>query len=185
MATASTPNGTRSVPRDWHAYSVQGHAEARFDDDRRPISRSHARQAVIAGDVEDNPKAPDANEWRFRHRVDGCDVVVVCGGEQPAQGRYGYRIVTAFVDVVDAREAWVSGIWSEDELQVAVMLQCLNAGFAKAVDGWHGKRVDVYDPIEYHGHLLVWNSGHDDPFCLRCRHESVDGDDWDRRRCLQ
>lgn len=173
-----------SPPREYHRYDKTPHVRHRLACDRRPITNDRARSAVACGQVEENPVAPDANEWRFRHRVEGCEVVVVCGGEQPEEGRHGHRIVTAFVDVVNATEAFVGTEWKTEEVHIAAFLQCLNAGFNDAVDGFHGRRVDVYDPIEYGGHLLVWNEGHTEPFCLKCRHTTVDGDEWKGRPCL-
>lgn len=185
MATSNRHDPSHGPrPRMWHEYDVVDHAADRFECDRRPITRSRAKRAIAEGSIEDNPAAPDANEWRFRHRIDGLDVVVVCGGAQPTENRYGNRIVTAFVDVVEASQAWVGTEWSKGDVHVAAMLQFLNAGYHDAdVGGFNPYRIDVYEPVEYGGHILSWNEGHSEPFCHACRHETIDGDEWKRRTC--
>lgn len=185
MATSNISPAGNPVPRRFRDYDVVRHAEARFECDRRPITKARAKVAVAEGRLEDNP-IPDADgdEWRFRYPIDGLEVVVVCGGPMPHKNRYGNRIVTAFVDVVDATKAWVGTEWSKTDVHVAAALQYLNAGYHDAdVGGIHPKQIDVYEPFEYGGHLLSWNTGHDDPFCHACRHESIDGDEWKRRPC--
>lgn len=181
MATVQKADRTR--PRDFHRYDRGPHFRERVACDRRPITKARAREAVECGRVEENPVDRPFDEWRFRHDVDGLEVVVVAG-ESEVPG-VDLRIITAFVDVEDPSTAWVSSSWSNDEINVAAMLQCLNAGFRDAVDGMNPYRIDVDDPVPYHGHVLVWNDGHSDPFCLACHHTAVDGDVFERRPCYE
>lgn len=180
MATTET---TPSIPNahDFFAYDRGRHYRSRVECPRRPITEVLARDAVHCGSIEPNPVKRAYQEWRYRHRVDGCDVVVAAG-ESKDPG-VDYRIFTAFVDVVDPVEAWVSETWSHDNVEVALTLQTLNAGHRGVVDGFDLRSTDISNSIPYHGHVVVCQSGFQTPYCPRCDFESIDGGDFDNRPC--
>lgn len=182
MATAQDTTGSLpSAPtREFGEYDPSGHFRDRMSCDRRPINTSLARVAVGQGTVEENPVDRDTPKWRFRHRIDGCDVVV---GAAECREEAGKNILlTAYVDVADARVAQMSSTWSKADVHTAAMLQYL--GGDKHVGHLPPVDVDVTDPVHYHGHLLIWKDGYDEPFCLSCKDTSDDGGLWDRRYCV-
>lgn len=183
MATAN--DGTSPppvVPRRLSACHEPDHVRSRFADDRRPIDRDRAEEAVAEGTVEANHIARDGRTWRYRHRVAGCDVVVaVADATEPYRD---FVVLTAYVDVADAGRAWASGTWSNDDLHTAALLQYLkDAG--KTVDdaGIHPKQIHVTDPVDYVGHRVINKQGYSLAVCIECGHESNDGDDYKRRGC--
>lgn len=155
------------------------HFADRVGCDRRPITEALAETAIALGDVEENPVDRPFDEWRHRRRLDGIDVVV-CAGES-SDGSGDLVIFTAYLDVADARIACQSDTWSKKDLHTAAMLQYI--GGDQRVRHLRPRNVDVYDPVEYHGHALVWNEGHTDAYCLRCERHSIDGDYWKAKSC--
>lgn len=181
MATAYDPDHARNPPRDFAAYDPTEHFDSRVACDRRPVNRSLAVAAVEYGAVEGNPVDRDVDEWRFRRRLDGIDVVVPAGiskhdGVTP-------RVFTAYADVADARIAIQSGTWSRRDVHTAALLQYLQDE-RPVVDGHlHPRRIHVTDPIRYRGHLIVNKEGYERAFCLRCKLKSDDADRFDDCRC--
>lgn len=183
MATASNGgNGVPPVvPRTIDAYHEPPHVRERFGCPDRPISRGLAADAIEHGSVEANPIARDGRAWRYRLHIDGCDVVVGC-----ADAREPYRdfvVLTAYVDVVDARAAWSSAAWSPEDVNVAALLQYLKGDVPVAESGLYPKRIHVDTPVDYHGHRLINKNGYNLAVCVDCGHESNDGDDYNRRSC--
>lgn len=179
MSTTHTSDDSipTSPPRSPRSYQDTPHYLGRIRCDRRPIDRHLVRNAIRYGDVDENPE-PRPNSWRFVYDVDGMRIAVVVGEDK-------YRPVlskiTAYVDVADAVEAYTSDRWSEDELYVAAMLETLVGGSIERLDKI---RIDVTDPVSYHGHKLVFQEGYTEPFCLRCHMSSCDKSDFVDRRCL-
>jgi hypothetical protein len=183
MATAN--DGTSPppvVPRTLSACHEPDHVRSRFEDDRRPITRDRAEDAVAEGAVEKNAIDRDGRTWRYRHRVAGCDVVVaVADAIEPYRD---FVVLTAYVDVADADTAWASGTWSDDDLHTAGLLQYLkNTGKTVGDAGLHPKRIHVTDPVVIGGHRVINKEGYSLAVCVECGHESNDGDDYKRRGC--
>lgn len=169
------------VPRTFDAYHEPNHVADRFECDRRPIERAYAGAAIATGDVEGNPIERDGRSWRFRLRMDGCDVVVGC-----ADAREYFRdfvVLTAYVDVVDARAAWSSSAWSTEDVNTAALLQYLKGDVPVADSGLHPKRIHVTDPVDYGGHRVINKNGYSVPVCVDCGLETTDGDRYKRRSC--
>lgn len=178
MKTGNTPD---VVPRTFDAYFEPEHVGKRFECDRRPIERAYAGAAIKAGDVEGNPIDRDGRAWRFRLRLAGCDVVVGCAD---AQEYYrDFVVLTAYVDVVDAREAWSSGPWSNEDVYVAGMLQYLKSDVHVTESGLRPEVIDVTEPVEYDGHRLIFKNGYSTPVCVDCGRKSTAGDDYKRSSC--
>lgn len=181
MATASDGSTPPVVPRQIDAYHEPGHVHERFECPRRPIDRDRAVEAVAEGTVEANPIARDGRAWRFRHRVDGCDVVV--GAADAREYFRDFVVLTAYVDVVDARAAWRSDTWSTDDVSTAALLQYLGGDRSVRESGYHPKSIHVTNPVDYHGHRLIHKKGYSVPVCVECGVESTDGNEYDRRTC--
>jgi hypothetical protein len=181
MATASNGSAPPVVPRTIDAFHEPRHVDERFGCPRRPIDRGLAADAVEHGAVEANPIARDGRSWRYRYRVDGCDVVV--GAADAREHFRDFVVLTAYVDVVDARAAYASRTWSNFDVNVAALLQYLKGDVPVAESGLYPKRIHVTDPVEYHGHRLINKNGYNVPVCVDCGFESTDGDAYKRRSC--
>lgn len=181
MATANRPPTSGPKPRSLHGYVRPDHVRERFADPRRPITRGLAEDAVREGVVEGNPIDRSTDAWRFRLRVEGCDVVVGCA--EAREPHRDYVALTAYVDVADARAAWSSNAWSKKELNTAALLQYLKGDKRVADAGLHPKRIHVTDPVGYHGHRLINKNGYSMAVCVDCKHESEHGDHYKRRPC--
>lgn len=179
MATANDANDVpKSPPRYPGDYDDTPHYRDRVTCDRRPITKGLAREAVQRGDVDSNPE-PRPNSWRFVNEVGGMRVAVVVGEDKY---RPTLSKITAYVDVVDAAEAWSSERWSNDDVYVAALLQRL---VGEHVPGLRPVRIDVTDPVPYHGHRLIWKDGHTDPYCIACRRRGRTKDEWEDRSCRE
>ena len=181
MATASNGSAPPVVPRTIDAYHEPNHVRERFECPRRPIDRGLAARAVEEGDVEGNPIAREGRAWRFRNRVDGCDVVV--GAADAREFYRDFVVLTAYVDVVDARKAYASTAWSNDDVNVAALLQYLKGDVPIAESGFHPKRIHVDDPVDYGGHRIINKNGYNLAVCVDCGRESDDGGEYKRRGC--
>lgn len=181
MATASDGSAPPVVPRSLDAYHEVEHVADRFACDRRPIDRDRAVDAVEHGDVEANPIARDGRAWRFRHRVDGCDVVVGCA--DATEYFRDFVVLTAYVDVVDATAAWRSDTWSNDDVSTAALLQYLGGDRDVEASGYHPKSIHVTDPVDYHGHRVINKTGYSLAVCVDCGFEAADQDRFERRTC--
>ena len=182
MATASNGAAPPVVPRTIDAYHEPNHVRERFECGRRPIDRGLAPRAIEVGDVEGNAIDRDGRTWRYRHRVDGCDVVVAAAdANEPFRD---FVVLTAYVDVVEAGTAWASDTWSKVDLHTAALLQYLkDAG--KTIDeaGLRPKQIHVTDPVDYDGHRVINKQGYSLAVCVDCGRESSNGDDFKRRSC--
>lgn len=182
MATASTGSPPPVVPRTIDAYHEPRHVRGRFECPRRPIDRDGAEAAIEHGTVEPNSIDRDGRTWRYRHRVDGCDVVVAAADAQ--EPYRDFVLLTAYIDVVDAGRAWALGTWSNEDIQTIALLQYLkDAGKSVEDAGMNPKNIHVTDPIEYHGHRVINKSGYSLAVCIDCGHESKHGDDYRNTRC--
>lgn len=176
---ATTQDAARvptSPARDPDHYDDTGHYRERVTCDRRPITREAAHEAIRSGDVVENP-ADRPNSWRFVREVDGMRVAVAVGEDKRLPKLVK---ITAYVDVTDAREAWSSPRWSHDDVMVAAMLQRF---VGEHVPHLPPVRIDVDDPVHYHGHVLIWQIGHTDAYCLRCGRSANRKDEWVDFRC--
>jgi len=177
MATANTPTGVpTSPPRIPGDYDDTAHYRERVRCDRRPITRDAVRKAIRSGSVAENP-VDRPNSWRFVNDVDGMRVAVVVGEDK---FRPTLSKITAYVDAVDTREAWASPRWSNDDVYVAAMLQRF---VDEHVPNLPPVRIDVTDPVPYHGHRVVWKAGCRDALCVDCYRRSTSKDEWVDRGC--
>jgi hypothetical protein len=183
MATANDGSSPPPVvPRRLSACHEPKHVRSRFADDRRPITRDRAEEAVAEGVVEGNAIDRDGRTWRYRHRVDGCDVVVaVADATEPFRD---FVVLTAYVDVAEAGRAWAGDTWSKVDLHTAALLQYLkDAGKTVEEAGLRPKQIHVTDPVDYDGHRVINKQGYSLAVCVECGHESTDGDEYKRRSC--
>jgi len=181
MATTNEPSPPPVVPRTLAAYHEPGHVGDRFECPRRPIDRDRAARAVERGDVETNPVVRDGRAWRYRLRIDGCDVVVAA-----ADATEPYRdfvLLTAYVDVVDGTDAWKADRWSTDEWHTAALLQYLKSDVRVQDAGISPKNIDATKPVEYGGHRLIHKRGYTVPVCVDCGFETTSGDRYKRNGC--
>jgi hypothetical protein len=169
------------VPRSIGQYHKPPHVRNRFDDGRRPITEALAEEAIAAGTVEPNHIDRQGRTWRYRHRVDGCDVVV--GAADATDPYHDHVVLTAFVDIADANTAWASDTWSVDECQAAALLQYLQGDKPVESAGLSPKAIHVEDPIDFGGHRLINKNGYSLAVCIDCKHESNDGHEYKRRGC--
>jgi len=177
MATTNDATGVPKSPaRDPDHYDDTPHYRERVTCDRRPITGGDAHEAVRSGSVVENP-ADRPNSWRFVRESDGMRVAVAVG-----EDKWLPKLVkiTAYVDVTDAREAWSSPRWSNDDVMVAAMLQRF---VGEHVPHLPPVRIDVTDPVPYHGHELIWQAGHTDAYCLVCERSSNRKDEWADMKC--
>lgn len=183
MATANDGSSPPPVvPRRLSACHEPKHVRSRFADDRRPITRDRAEEAVAEGVVEGNAIDRDGRTWRYRHRVDGCDVVVaVADANEPF---HDFVVLTAYVDVAEAGRAWAGDTWSKADLHTAALLQYLkDAGKTVEEAGLRPKQIHVTDPVDYDGHRVINKQGYSLAVCVECGHETHDGDEYKRRSC--
>jgi hypothetical protein len=180
MATANQ-SSVGPKPRTLHGYLKPRHVRERFADPRRPITSGLAADAVRRGTVEGNPIDRSTDAWRFRHGVEGCDVVV--GAAEAREPHRDYVVLTAYIDVADARVAWSSTAWSNEEVNTAALLQYLKGDKPVADSGLHPKRIHVTDPVDYHGHRLINKNGYSMAVCVDCKFESEHGDRYNSRPC--
>jgi len=181
MATASNGSAPPVVPRTIDAYHEPNHVRERFECPRRPIDRGLAARAVEEGDVEGNPIARDGRTWRYRLRVDGCDVVV--GAADAREPYRDFVVLTAYVDVVDGLVAWQADSWSTADWHTAALLQYLKSDVHVQDAGINPKQIDVTDPVDYGGHRVINKKGYSVPVCCKCGLESTAGDDYKRSKC--
>lgn len=156
--------------REWAAYLTTDHATMRFELSDRPVTEALARRAVENGTVEPNLAVEKDAGWRFRLPVDGCEIVVAAVEE-----RYAHRqsedhdavVLTAYVDVCDATEAFGSDVWGFDDVHRAAALQYL--GGDRALPGDLSVReVHVDGRVLVKGHTVVFTHGHDTAVCSKC-----------------
>lgn len=160
-----------SPARDPDHYDDTPHYRERVSCDRRPIVRADAHEAIRSGSVVENP-AERPNSWRFVRTFDGMRIAVAVGEDRMLPKLVK---ITAYVDVVDAVEAWSSARWSQDDVMVAAMLQSLTG---EDVPGFDPMRIDVTDPVPYHDHRLIWKDGFHDAYCITCGRSSNRKDRW-------
>jgi hypothetical protein len=165
-----------SPPRLPDQYDDTPHYRKRVGCDRRPITERDARKTIQSGDVGPNP-VDRPHSWRFTRTVDGMRIGAVVGEDKH---RPTLVKITAYVDVTDARVAWSSNRWSNDDVMVAAMLQRL---VGEHVPHLPPVRIDVTDPVLYHGHRLIWKAGFHDAYCIRCDRSSNRKDEWVDMAC--
>ncbi len=183
MASSNKPRSVPpSVPRTIDAFHFPYHVRNRFEDAHRPITRPLAADAVEQGTPEPNHIDRDGRTWRYRHRVDGCDVVVAVAD---ADEKYRDMVMlSAFVDLADADAVRRSSTWSRDDMHVAALLQYLkHAG--KTVDdaGFDPDEIHMTTPIDYDGHRVVNKRGYRLAVCVDCGRESCHGNEYKVYAC--
>jgi len=166
--TTDPPND--SPPREWGAYLTTNHATMRFELCDRPVTKALARRAVENGTPEPNDAVDADAAWRFRLPVDGCDIVVAAVEEQYAHRQseaHDAVILTAYVDVRDATEAFGSDTWEFDDVHRAAALQYLG-GDRLLPDDLSVREVHVDGRLLVKGHTVVFTHGHDTAVCSKC-----------------
>lgn len=172
-------------PREWSKYLTTDHAQMRFGLDDRPITEPLARRAVEDGETEPNKAVDDGTGWRFRLSLDGCDIVVAAVEERFAHRQsddHDAVILTAFVDVCDATDAFASDVWEFDDVHRAAALQYLGGDRSLPSD-FRPQNVHVDGVILIRGHCAVFTHGHDAAVCSKCGVVATDKDTFRRERC--
>lgn len=184
MASAPMTNAPdpSDPPRDFAAYDKTDHFDFRVSHDRRPVNRALAKAAVEHGTVESNPVDRDADEWRFRRRLDGLEIVVPAGVSKH-EGDSRVRLFTAYADVADARIAFQSETWQVDSVHVAALLQYLDGRKPVEDAGLKPHDIHVDSAFPFKGHYIILQNGHTTARCVNCGEESDGRADFDRVPC--
>lgn len=184
MATAPMPNGPDPTdpPRDFAAYDTTDHFDHRVSDPRRPVGRSLAKSAVEHGTVESNPVDRDADEWRFRRRLDGMDIVVPAGVPKHDDADR-VRLFTAYADVANAQIATQSYTWDTGAVHVAALLQYLDGRRSVADANLPARDIHVDAAFRYKGHDIVLKRGHTTARCVKCGTKADEREPFDRKSC--